>query len=65
MPRKRIETDDSKFESRINDCKSICKTCGHRVVMSVSTESVVCNYCGNLIKNNSKEHFKYKLKQLM
>ena len=40
-------------------------TCGHTMIIPVFKDSIVCNYCGKKVMNNTKLYFKYKLRASM
>lgn len=47
-----------------NDTKAICK-CGKKIKMRVVDEEAICHWCGNKLKNNSKAHFRYKMREII
>ena len=54
--------DDTLKLKRYADIKVKCKHCGHTNVMPVFVEERICSWCKRKIKNNSKGHFIYKLR---
>lgn len=50
---------------RYADIKVKCKHCGHTNTMPVFVEEKLCSFCKKKIYNNSKAHFKYKLRNML
>lgn len=49
---------------KLEDTKVKCQ-CGHTLYMPVQCDYAICHHCGNKIINNSREHFKYRLRNAM
>lgn len=64
MPRQRIDTERAKLDEEItkNSVKCICS---HTMPIPVWKDKEVCTHCGRLMYNNTKAHFKYKLRQMI
>jgi len=48
-----------------NDAKARCRVCGKKIIMPLYKERCKCNWCGYTVINNSKAHFKYKMREIM
>lgn len=57
--------EDTLKLKRYADIKVKCKHCGHTNTMPVFVEEKICSFCKKKIYNNSKAHFKYKLRNMM
>lgn len=55
---------DEKFLSEMEELKVRC-TCGHTMILPVYTDKTICTYCGKTNYNNTRLHFKYKIRKLM
>lgn len=53
-----------KYQNELAELKVKC-SCGHVKMMPVFLDKVVCDFCGKTIRNNTRQHFKYKLRKLM
>lgn len=40
-----------------------CK-CGHIMAFPAYVDTLICSWCGNKLKNNTKAHFMYKLRMM-
>ena len=61
--RKKIPYDRvSKYSDAMEELKVKC-TCGHTTVMPVFVDKKICSYCGNIVKNNTKAYFIYKMRK--
>lgn len=64
MTRKRIDTNRAKLDEEITKSSVKC-VCSHTMPIPVWKDSEICTYCGRLMYNNTREHFKYKLRQML
>lgn len=55
---------NKKGNDELSTLKVKCK-CGHVIIISVQVDSTICSHCRRKVMNNTKEHFKYKLRKLM
>ena len=53
---------DPKALSELEKLKVQCD-CGHKVVMPVYLDTMICDYCGRKIRNNTKSYFMYKMRK--
>lgn len=53
---------DIEKERTYAQFKVKCK-CGHVVAIPVYVDETICTWCKHKLKNNTKEHFKYKLRK--
>ena len=44
---------------------SVCKHCGHRILITNKYERLICPCCGYMIYRNKKIEFNYKIKEIM
>ena len=42
-----------------------CKKCGHKMVIPASQDKTLCTWCNNKILNNTRVHFKRKIRVLL
>ena len=53
-----------KYQDNLEELKVKCK-CGHSLTMPAFVNKGICSYCGSTVYNNTKLHFKYKLRKEM
>lgn len=54
---------DIKIQQERVDNSIKCK-CGHSVFIPVYKDNIICKWCGCKVVNNTKKHFKYKLRKM-
>lgn len=52
----------AKYSDAMEELKVKC-SCGHSTVMPVFVNQKICSFCGNIVKNNTKAYFLYKLRK--
>lgn len=52
-----------KYQSELNNHKYQCKHCGRKVVIPSSVDKQLCSWCHNYVFKNSKDEFKYRMKE--
>jgi hypothetical protein len=60
--KKKYIQDLETLQDNLEQLKVKC-SCGHTKVMPAFVDSVICNYCGKRLHNNTKAHFLYKLRK--
>lgn len=53
-----------KLMDNLEELRVVCE-CGHTKRIPVFLDSVICNFCGKKLINNTKAHFKYKLRKAL
>lgn len=56
--------EDTKRFNSYSKGKLHCK-CGHSLIIPVYKDFCICSYCGAKVINNTKEHFKYKMRRML
>ena len=53
---------DIRLIDKMADLTVKC-SCGYSIIMPVYVDAYICNYCGNKVMNNTREHFMYKIRK--
>ena len=53
--------EDTRAMQEYSKIKVKCKYCGHSNTIPVFMDTKICNYCNNLIHNNTRAYFAYNL----
>ena len=57
---------DPKIVNTLNNTvRNKCPYCGHTTIKSVKIEYILCDYCWNKYKNNSKAYKLKKIKEML
>ncbi len=64
MSKKRVDTDRCKMDKEASDNMVKC-VCSHTMPIPAWKDKEICTYCGRVMRNTTKNHFKYKLRQML
>ena len=53
-----------KYDAHIDEIKVKC-SCNHTIVMPVYADFLICSHCKKKVLNNTKAHFRYKMRKEM
>lgn len=53
-----------KYDAQIDEIKVKC-SCNHTIVMPVYADFLICSHCKKKVLNNTKAHFRYKMRKEM
>lgn len=59
------EKEFKRMTEEYDKVKYPCKHCGHRVVIPKWVEKQLCGWCGHWVFKNSKDEFKFRMKERM